>query len=133
MRWVQLASCIRASAPSTRTSIVSNEDNHFVWRAARLRAGGVYIGVGTDQNYLAARARPEFMVLLDFDQVVVDLALLHGVIFLNPTGRRTTSQIWKTATCAGRRADEALLAKSNPSRHAGGVSHGALCRASPAA
>ncbi len=44
--------------------------------------GGVYVGVGADQNYvLAAWARSVLVVLADFDQWVIDLHTLYGVAF----------------------------------------------------
>ncbi len=89
--------------------IVSNEDNHFVWRTALEGRGGVYIGVGTDQNYLLAGwARPEFMVLLDFDQVVVDLHRVYGVIFLNSPTPHDFLDLWEDRNV--RRVEELIEA-----------------------
>lgn len=40
--------------------------------------GGVYLGVGTDQNFsLAARARSEYIILMDFDPGIVAVNKLH--------------------------------------------------------
>ena len=47
---------------------VGNEDHLDLFRPAVKDKGGLYIGVGTDQNYLlGAWARAEALVLMDFD------------------------------------------------------------------
>ncbi|MDC0719827.1 LIC_10091 family protein [Nannocystis bainbridge] len=52
----------------------SNEVRHDVFFPYVAGKGGVYVGVGSDQNYtLAAAAGSELMFLLDIDQSVVDL------------------------------------------------------------
>jgi hypothetical protein len=46
---------------------------------------GVYLGVGTDQNLsLAARAKSELVILMDFDPEIVKVNRLH-VFFLKNT------------------------------------------------
>ncbi len=60
----------------------SNEEQHHLWREAVADLGGVYVGVGTDQNYLLAGwSRPEVLVAMDFDQAVVDLHLAYFALF----------------------------------------------------
>ncbi|MBL9004920.1 MAG: hypothetical protein JNJ46_11785 [Myxococcales bacterium] len=89
--------------------IVSNEDNHFVWRTQLEGRGGIYVGVGTDQNYLLAGwARPELLVLLDFDQVVVDLHRVYGVIFLNSPTPHDFLDLWEDRNV--RRVEELIEA-----------------------
>lgn len=89
--------------------IVSNEDNHFVWRTSIEGRGGIYVGVGTDQNYLLAGwTRPELMVLLDFDQVVVDLHRVYGVIFLNSPTPHDFLDLWEDRNV--RRVEELIEA-----------------------
>lgn len=62
--------------------LVSNERRLDLLREDIQGNGGVYVGVGAAQNYLLAGwAAPSFMVLIDFDQDVVDLHTLH-VAFL---------------------------------------------------
>jgi hypothetical protein len=57
--------------------LVSNENQPYLVHEGIQDKGGMYIGVGAEQNYLfAGWAKPEVLVLLDFDQVIVDL---HGV------------------------------------------------------
>lgn len=62
--------------------LVSNERRLDLLRPDVEEKTGVYVGVGAAQNYLLAGwASPSFMVLVDFDQDVVDLHALH-VVFL---------------------------------------------------
>jgi len=77
---------ILTSIPSDPSPEKLTNDQHFLVsderHAERLRhaladLGGIFVGVGPEQNYLyAAWAGARILVLLDFDQVVVDL---HGV------------------------------------------------------
>ena len=63
---------------------VSDEKRHDLFREAIADKGGVFIGLGTDQNYLmAAWAKPEVLIPLDFDQMVVYLHYAFRVAFLN--------------------------------------------------
>ncbi|MCP4676354.1 MAG: hypothetical protein GY854_12745 [Deltaproteobacteria bacterium] len=63
---------------------ISDEKRHDLFQSAIADSGGVFIGLGTDQNYLmAAWARPEILILLDFDQMVVNLHYAFRVLFLN--------------------------------------------------
>lgn len=58
--------------------LVSNERRLDLLREDIAGHDGVYVGVGAAQNYLLAGwASPSFMVLVDFDQDVVDLHALH--------------------------------------------------------
>ena len=89
--------------------IVSNEDSHFVWRTMLEGRGGIYVGVGTDQNYLLAGwVRPELLILLDFDQVVVDLHRVYGVIFLNSPTPHDFMDMWEDRNV--RRVEELIEA-----------------------
>lgn len=61
---------------------VSNEHNHQVWREAITDLGGALVGVGTDQNYLLAGwARPEVLILMDFDGEIAKLHEIYGFLF----------------------------------------------------
>jgi hypothetical protein len=61
---------------------VSNETRLDLFHAAVRDKGGVYVGVGSDQNYLLAGwARAEALVLVDFDQAVVSLHRVYRVLF----------------------------------------------------
>jgi hypothetical protein len=84
--------------------IISNENNHERFRAAVAGLGGVYIGVGSEQNYLIAGwSRPEVLVLMDFDQVVVDLHRVYRAIFLSAKDPAAFRRLWDRS-----REDEVL-------------------------
>ena len=75
--------------------VVSDELRHDQFRQAITGLGGVFVGVGTDQNYsMAAWARPEVMVLLDFDRVVVNLHRVYRVAFLESADAEAFIKFW---------------------------------------
>ncbi len=81
----------------TRNShyLVSDETRHDLFRTDILDKGGVFMGVGPDQNYLMAGwARPRVLVLLDFDQVVVDLHAVYRVAFLEASSPGEFLELW---------------------------------------
>jgi len=56
---------------------ISNEEDHHTWRESVRDLGGMMVGVGAEQNYvLAGWARPELLVLADFDSYI---PLIHKV------------------------------------------------------
>lgn len=60
-----------------RHYLVSNEVYPERFREALADLGGAFVGVGPEQNYFyAGWAKPELLILIDFDDVVV---ALHGV------------------------------------------------------
>lgn len=62
---------------------ISNEDGHWVTRELLEDSGGIYLGVGSEQNYmLAGWSRPAVMILLDFDQQIVNLHDAYGALLL---------------------------------------------------
>ncbi len=82
--------------------VVSDEGAHWLFREAVADLGGALVGVGTDPNYLlAAWARSDLVVLLDFDQVVVDVHAVYRQVFLNNPDPAAFLQAWS----ASRRAD----------------------------
>ncbi len=61
---------------------VSNEDLHYLWRERVEGIGGVYVGVGAEQNYLVAGwSRPDVLVLMDFDEHISWVHEVHGLVF----------------------------------------------------
>lgn len=57
--------------------VVSDERAHWTFHGATAGKGGVLVGVGTDPNYVfAGWMKADLVLLVDFDQVVVDV---HGV------------------------------------------------------
>ena len=62
---------------------VSNERRPDLFRKAVMGRGGIFVGVGAEQNYLMAGwAQPEVLVLLDFDQEIVTLHAVYRALFL---------------------------------------------------
>jgi hypothetical protein len=60
---------------------VSNENFHHVFRKHIDDHGGVFAGVGTDQNYLmAAWARSPIILMIDFDEQIRNVHDIYGVI-----------------------------------------------------
>ncbi|MGC6417460.1 MAG: hypothetical protein ACON3Z_10080 [Bradymonadia bacterium] len=61
---------------------ISNETRHYLFKSPIDNIGGVHIGVGAEQNYIfAGWSKPEALVLMDFDQWIVDLHQVYGVFF----------------------------------------------------
>ncbi len=74
---------------------ISNEQSHFLWHDAVSGVGGAFVGVATDQNYmLAAWARSELLILMDFDAGVVDLHRVYGVLFGRATSPAELLELW---------------------------------------
>lgn len=91
--------------------VVSDERAHFKFAEALKDRGGVFVGVGTDQNYLMAGwARPDVLFLMDFDGVIVDLHEVYRLSFLN-SDRAHYREFWSAASTA---RVEALIAAANP-------------------
>lgn len=61
---------------------ISNELNQDLWHEHLADLGGAYLGVGTDQNYLlAAWAKSDLMVVVDFDASIADLHQVYLLFF----------------------------------------------------
>ncbi len=87
--------------------VASNERRQYHFRRAVERLGGVWIGVGAEQNYtMAGWARPELLILLDFDQVVVDLHHVYRVAFAYSPDAERFLEFWHRRQ---RRRSAALL------------------------
>lgn len=98
--WQEAGAAVRPDPPPPELVrdthyIISNENNHERFRAAVTDLGGVYIGVGSEQNYLIAGwARSEALVLMDFDQMVVDLHRVYRVLFLSAKDPAAFRRLW---------------------------------------
>jgi hypothetical protein len=74
---------------------VSDEAHHHLFRDTLKERGGVYVGIGTNQNFaMAAWQRPELIVLLDFDQSIIDLHSVYAVIFAHATTPEEHLAMW---------------------------------------
>jgi hypothetical protein len=82
------------------------QDQHFLtsdehtperFHETMLGLGGVYIGVGPEQNYLfTSWAQPDVAIFLDFDQTVVDLHGVYKVFFLASADGPAVAQLWSS-------------------------------------
>ncbi len=101
--WVTAFGALEADPPPkklTRNSHywISDENRHDLFRDAIKNTGGVFIGLGTDQNYLMAGwARPDILVPLDFDQMVISLHYAFRVTFLHAATPKEFVQLWSKA------------------------------------
>lgn len=72
-----------------------NEDNLQLFHPHVKDLGGVYVGVGTDQNYLmAAWAKSDVLVLMDFDQSIVDVHGVYRAIFKTAKTPEEFLELW---------------------------------------
>lgn len=61
---------------------ISNEYRHDLFQERISDTGGVYVGVGTDQNYLLAGwSKPEILVLMDFDHMIPRIHDVYRLVF----------------------------------------------------
>jgi hypothetical protein len=75
--------------------VVSNEDKPYVFHDAVAGRGGVYIGVGAEQSFLfAGWARAELLLLMDFDDWVVDINEVHGIVFEHARSPDEVIELW---------------------------------------
>ena len=75
---------------------ISNEMRLDLFHDSIRDRGGVYIGVGTDQNYLLSGwAKSEVLVLMDFDQKIVDLHRVYRLVFRHATRKEDFVALWQ--------------------------------------
>lgn len=105
-------------APARTTNdlhyLVSNERRLDLFRPELDDRGGVLLGVGTDQNYvMAAWSRTELLVIVDFDQQVVDLHAIHGALMIAAPTMEEFQRLWSEAGAPDARA---ALRAAHPAR-----------------
>ncbi len=94
--------------------LVSNERRLDLFRPELDDLGGVLLGVGTDQNYvMAAWSRTELLVVVDFDQQVVDLHAIHGALMAAAPTVADFRRLW---TEPGAPEAHAALRAAHPAR-----------------
>ena len=119
---------ILTSIPSDPPPKKLTNDQHFLVsderHAERLRhaiagLGGVFVGVGPEQNYLyAAWARARILVLVDFDQVVVDLHAVYRAFLRAAATPSRLIDLWRAdATYPARDALAADVAEPERRRY----------------
>jgi hypothetical protein len=91
---------------------ISNEQRLDLFHDPIKDLGGVYIGVGSDQNYLhAGWAKTEVLVLMDFDHKIVDLHKVYEVAFKNSATKEEFIALWSDAS---KPKLKALIEKAHP-------------------
>lgn len=81
--------------------VISDEARHDLFREAITDTGGVFVGVGTNQNYLmAAWAKPDYLVVIDFDQVIIDLHQIYRALFLQVETPAEFLRLWGPKSAA---------------------------------
>ena len=76
--------------------VVSNEKKHYLWRPHVEHLGGIAIGVGAEQNYmLAGWARPEVLILMDFDGYIPWLHLAYAAAFHHAKTPAEMVALWR--------------------------------------
>jgi hypothetical protein len=95
----ELRALLPDPAPAQTTNdlhyLVSNERRLDLFRPELDDRGGVMLGVGTDQNYvMAAWSRTELLVIVDFDQQVVDLHAVHGALLAVAPTAEDFRRLW---------------------------------------
>lgn len=120
----KILTSIPADPPPKRLSngqhfLVSDELHPERLRHALAGLGGVFIGVGPEQNYLyAAWARARILILLDFDQVVVDLHHIYAAFMRVAETPRRMLDLWRSdASYLAREALEASEPNAKRRRH----------------
>lgn len=94
--------------------LVSNERRLDLFRPELDDLGGVLLGVGTDQSYvMAAWSRTELLVIVDFDQQVVDLHAIHGALM---TAAPTMEEFQRLWSAEGAEDARAVLREGHPAR-----------------
>lgn len=75
--------------------VVSDERHHFHFRKDIENLGGVFIGIGTNQNFaMASWARPDLLILVDFDQMIIDVHNAYRAAFLHAPDPRAFVDLW---------------------------------------
>jgi hypothetical protein len=98
--WAAAFSAVRPDPPPERLTRdshywVSDESYHLLFRQAIADKGGVFLGIGPDQNYLMAGwSRPEVLIPLDFDQAIIDLHFAYRVAFLHSETPEAFRAMW---------------------------------------
>jgi hypothetical protein len=106
-----------AIRPDPPPKKLTNEQHYFIsnerfldaWHGSFGPLGGVYVGVGTDQNYvLAGWCRPEVLVVVDFDQLVIDLQWVYWAFLRHAKTPNDFVALW-APDAGNRRRAQALI------------------------
>ena len=118
----QLLAALPADPPplrliQNRHYITSNEQFPYRFQAAVAALGGVHIGVGSEQNYFyAGWSRPELMVLIDFDQIVVDVHHAYCALLADAPSPAELVNRWSPRAARSSAAIVAAAVADHPAR-----------------
>ncbi|MDP2340692.1 MAG: hypothetical protein Q8O67_07030 [Deltaproteobacteria bacterium] len=74
---------------------IGNEDRLDVFYDDVKDKGGVHVGVGAEQNWLLAGwSKPQVIVMMDFDQSIVDLHRVYLVAFAKAATKEEFKALW---------------------------------------
>ena len=74
----------------------SNETRHYLFKSPINEIGGIHVGVGAEQNYIfAGWSKPKVMILMDFDQWIVDLHRAYSVMFAKAETPDAFIELWQ--------------------------------------
>lgn len=75
--------------------VVSNEDSPQAYRRVLKDRGGAYVGVGAEQSFLLAGwARSKVLFLIDFDDWVIHVNELHGIVLQKAKTPDEVLELW---------------------------------------
>ena len=75
---------------------ISNETRHYLFKSPINDIGGIHVGVGAEQNYIfAGWSKPKVMILMDFDQWIVDLHRAYSVMFAKADTPDAFIELWQ--------------------------------------
>lgn len=78
---------------------VSNEDHHHLFRDALDGHGGIFMGVGTDQNYMmAAWSEAPILLLMDFDEQIRNVHHLYELNFRRAETPSAFIDLWSSGS-----------------------------------
>ena len=78
--------------------LISNENHLHYFHDLVKDVGGVYLGVGSEQNYvLAGWAKSERMIIVDFDHWIVDLHGIYAYFFTRAETPAAFRELWSHA------------------------------------
>lgn len=112
--WEELAPNVPADPPPEEITrglhyVRSDEARHALFRDRIENEGGVFLGVGTSQNFLmAAWARASHLIVVDFDQVVVHVHDAHRAFFLTSETPEEYLALWRPRVKNRREAFEVI-------------------------
>lgn len=74
---------------------VSNENHHYLYKPFVDEHRGIYLGVGTDQNYLiAAWSKSPILLMFDFDEQIRNVHDIYGSIFRRVENPKDFLKTW---------------------------------------